>query len=95
MRKFPLHLLDISLYENSRKTLLQLQLNAVSFSRKTISQEMFYVNIIRTIAWDRKENQIILEVEGFGDTDWAKALRTAFYLVEQTISAPSTKAPIS
>jgi hypothetical protein len=56
---------------------------------------MFYVNMIRAIAWGRKENQIISEVEGFGGNDLAKALRTAFYLVEQTISVPSTKAPIS
>jgi hypothetical protein len=76
-RKFPLYLLDLSLYENSWKMLLQddnakngyyrLQVNAVSFSQIRNSDEMFYVNIIRSIAWDRKENLIILEFEAFGE----------------------------
>jgi hypothetical protein len=89
-RKFPLHLLDISRYENSSwKELLQddnakngyyrMQLNAVCSCSRNYSDQRFYVNMIRSMAWDRKDNQIILEVESFGENDLADASRTSFY----------------
>lgn len=94
-RKFPFHLLDISLYENSWKMLLQddnarngyyrLQLNAVTFSLGN-SDQMFYVDIIRSIAWDRKENQIILEFEAFGE-NLREASTTAFFRVSPSLVA--------
>jgi hypothetical protein len=94
-RKFPLHLLDISLYEySSWKTLLQddnakngyyrLQLNAVSCSRNTGDQMFCYVNTIRSMAWDRKHNRIILEVKAFGENDLPKASRIAICGIDPT-----------
>lgn len=101
-RKFPLYLLDRSVYENSWKKLVQddnarngyyrLQLNAVSFWRRN-SNQMFYVNMIRTIAWDRQTNQIILEVEAFGENDLRGAFATTFFRVNP-IPVPPRAIPL-
>jgi hypothetical protein len=95
-RKFPLYLLDRSVYNNSWKKLLQddnakngyyrLQLNALTFWTRYGStihhvDHTFYVHMIRTIAWDRQANEIILEVEAFGENDMRMALGTAFFRV--------------
>ena len=89
--KFPLQLLDITHYENdSWKKLLQddnakngyyrLELNNVSYcSREGIAWGTFYVNKIRSIAWDRQENHIILEVEAFGENDLRAASATSIF----------------
>jgi hypothetical protein len=95
-RKFPLYLLDTSVYENSWKTLLQddnakngyyrLQLNAVSF-RYSMDDDrrLFYTaQMIRTIAWDRQTNQIILEVEVFGENNLSPASSSALFRVIPT-----------
>jgi hypothetical protein len=86
--KFPLLLLDISVYKNPWKKLLQdhnskngiyqLQLNTVSFSRRNTNHS-FYVSIMRSIAWDRRNNRIILEVEAFGEDDLTEASGTTIY----------------
>jgi hypothetical protein len=89
-RKFPLQLLDITQYENSWKKLLQddnakngyyrLELNALSYcSREGIAWDAYYVNKIRSIAWDRQENHIILEVEAFGEHDLRIATPTSIF----------------
>jgi hypothetical protein len=91
-RKYPLHLLDRSVYENSSwKELVQddnakngyyrLQLNAVSFSRDNSGQR-FYVNMIRSMAWDRKKNHVILEIEAFGENDLPEASRAAVFRLD-------------
>jgi hypothetical protein len=103
-RRFPLHLLDVSLYENSSwKTLLhddnakngyyRLQLNAVSCSRNN-SDQRFNVNMIRSIAWDREENRIIFEVEAFGENDLPKASRTAVYRLDPMSTSSVTLHPV-
>jgi hypothetical protein len=90
-RRFPIELLDITQYENnSWKKLLEddnakngyyrLELNAISYcSREGITWGMFYVNKMRSIAWDRQENQIILEVEAFGENDLRTASTTSIF----------------
>jgi hypothetical protein len=103
-RKFPLHLLDISRYDNSSwKELLQddnakngyyrMQLNAVSFLRIN-SDHRFYVNMIRSIAWDREENQIILEVEAFGENDLPRPSRASFYRIDTTSAGAQALFPL-
>jgi hypothetical protein len=89
-RKFPLYLLDTSVYEKSWKKLVQddnakngyyrLQLNAPSFLKRS-DDHIFYLYMIRTIAWDRQANEIILEVEGFGENDLREASGIAFFWV--------------
>jgi hypothetical protein len=92
-RKFPVQLLDITQYDNSWKKLLQddnakngyyrLELNAVSYcSREGIAWGMFYVNKIRSIAWDRQKNHIILEVEAFGENDLRIAPPTSIFRLD-------------
>jgi hypothetical protein len=95
-RKFPLHLLDVSLYESSSwKTLVKddnakngyyrLQLNAVSYGLcNSEEDDVFYVNMIRSIAWDKKEKQIILEVEAFGEDDMSEASSASIYRIVRT-----------
>jgi hypothetical protein len=92
--KFPMPLLDITQYENnSWKKLLQddnakngyyrLELNALSYcSREGIAWGKYYVNKIRAIAWDKKENRIILEVEAFGEDDLRTASTTSIFRVD-------------
>ena len=91
--KFPIQLLDITQYEDdSWKKLLQndnakngyyrMELNPVSYcSREGIAWGTFYVNKIRSIAWDRQENQIILEVEAFGENDLRTAVTTTIFRI--------------
>jgi hypothetical protein len=92
-RKFPIQFLDITQYDNSWKQLLQddnakngyyrLELNAVSYcSREGIAWGMFYVNKIRSIAWDRQENHIILEIEAFGENDLRTAPPTSIFRLD-------------
>jgi hypothetical protein len=83
--ELPLLLLDISVYKNSCKELLQdhnskngicqLQLITVSFSRRNTNQ-LFCVSMIQHIAWDRRRNHVIFEGEAFGEDDLTEALGT-------------------
>jgi hypothetical protein len=88
LSKFPFLLLDISVYKNSWKKLLQdhnskngiyqLQLNTVSCSLRN-TPHSFYVSMLRSIAWDRRNNRVILEVEAFGEDDLMEAKGTTIY----------------
>jgi hypothetical protein len=95
-RKFPLYLLDRSVYDNSWKKLLQddnakngyyrLQLNAAYYCRRSSDAMTINVHMIRTIAWDRQANEIILEVEAFGGDDMRVASGTTFFRVDPWVN---------
>jgi hypothetical protein len=101
-RKFPLYLLDTSVYENSWKTLLQhdnarngyyrLQLNALSCWSRYDGTSAFHGHMIRTMAWDRQTNQIILDVEAFGENNLREASGTSFYRLDPTLRVATASA---
>lgn len=59
-------------------------MDAVSYcSRDGMAWGMFYVNtMVRWIAWDRQENQIILEVEAFGENDLRTPSTTSIFRLD-------------
>jgi hypothetical protein len=60
---------------NSKNGICRLQLNTVSFSRRNTNQS-FCVSMMQSMAWDRRRNHVILEVEAFGEDDFTEASGT-------------------
>jgi hypothetical protein len=80
-RKFPLHLLDVAKYDHSWLKLVQndnakngyyrLQLNHTPMLFGRLTDGFFFrnpsVHKVRSMSWDRLRNEIIMEIEAFGN----------------------------
>jgi len=89
-RKFPVETLQLSSYGGSWKRLLQddnsengvylrrmFVLSEWRYNRKY--QDLHYINAIRCMVWDRREQRVHIGIEAFGNRDLRPASRTSIF----------------